>query len=297
MLWLKGNIHTHTSLSDGDALPAEAIAWYADNGFDFLSITDHNMLTVAESDRLVLIPGTEITLMDEGKPVHVNALGIHTMPALPGWQHDIARTLQAAVHAARAAGGLPMINHPNFHWAFGEAEMARVTGWTLLEIMNTSTDCNSFGGGGQPSVEAMWDGLLSRGVRVWAAATDDMHDLRKPWYGHVSPPGRGWICVRAADRTAAAILAAIELGDFYASTEVELADLTMDARGIRLAIRPAYDYAYTTQFIGRGERVLAVVHGTTPAYAASGDEGYVRARVFSSNGGWAWTQPLWVDGR
>ncbi len=296
-MWLKGNIHCHTSLSDGDAPAEEVVAWYADHGFDFLSITDHNMLTTAASERLVLVPGTEITLLDEDKPVHVNALGIRAMPSLPGWQGDIARTLQDAVNAARAAGGIAMINHPNFHWAFGEAEMARVTGWALLEIMNTSTETNNFGADGRPSVEAMWDGLLSRGLRVFAAATDDMHDLRKPWYGFVSPPGRGWVCVRAAERSAAAIVAALAAGDFYASTEVELDDVTMDARGVRLAIRAAHYYAYTTQFIGRGGRVLAEAHGVAPAYAVRGDEGYVRARVFSSNGGWAWTQPLWVDRR
>jgi hypothetical protein len=38
--------------------------------------------------------------------------------------------------------------------------------------------------------------------------------------------------------------------------------------------------------------VLALVHGTEPVYRARGDEGYVRAKVFSSNGGVAWTQPV-----
>ncbi len=164
-MWLKGNIHAHTSLSDGDAPPAEVVAWYADHDFDFLAITDHNVLTVAASDRLVLVPGTEITLMDEGKPVHVNALGVRAMPALPGWHGSIVRTLQAAVGAAHAVGGLAMINHPNFHWAFGAAEMAQVTGWALLEIMNTSTDCNSFGGGGHPPVQ-IW-----AGSRCWPGRT------------------------------------------------------------------------------------------------------------------------------
>jgi len=296
-MWLKGNVHCHTALSDGDGLPADVIAWYANNGFEFLSITDHNMLTVAESDRIILIPGTEITLVDEGKPVHVNAIGVHAMPDLPGWHGDIARTLQLAVDASRAAGGLPMINHPNFGWAFGAEQMARVSGWSLLEILNTSTDCNSIGGGGRPSVEAMWDGLLARGMRIHAAATDDMHDLNKPWYGHVSPPGRGWIVVRAAERSAAAIIAAIAAGDFYASNEVALDDLAIGADGIRLTIRQVGDYAYTTRFIGRGGTVLAEVHGTQAAYTPRGDEGTVRAKVFSSDGGHAWTQPLWVDGR
>jgi hypothetical protein len=37
-------------------------------------------------------------------------------------------------------------------------------------------------------------------------------------------PGRGWITVRAEDLTTAGIMSAIEKGDFYASTGVELED-------------------------------------------------------------------------
>ncbi|HYC92718.1 MAG TPA: hypothetical protein VEO54_26150 [Thermoanaerobaculia bacterium] len=38
LVWLKGNLHTHTSQSDGDSPPAEVAAWYRDRGYDFLVI-------------------------------------------------------------------------------------------------------------------------------------------------------------------------------------------------------------------------------------------------------------------
>ena len=40
-MWLKGNLHTHTTLSDGDLPPEEVCRSYADQGYHFISITDH----------------------------------------------------------------------------------------------------------------------------------------------------------------------------------------------------------------------------------------------------------------
>ena len=100
--------------------------------------------------------------------------------------------------------------------------------------------------------------------------------------------------VRADTLTAPAILGGIRRGDFYASTGVTLRELSITPRGIRLSIaRPANDdRQFTTEFIGRGGRVLSTVRGMDAEYAVKGDEGYVRARVFDSNGRRAWTQAV-----
>lgn len=42
--WYKGNTHTHTLWSDGDAAPEWAVAWYKEHGYGFLSLTDHNVI-------------------------------------------------------------------------------------------------------------------------------------------------------------------------------------------------------------------------------------------------------------
>jgi hypothetical protein len=46
--WYRGNTHTHTLWSDGDSAPEAAIDWYAHQGYDFLVLSDHNIL--AEGD-------------------------------------------------------------------------------------------------------------------------------------------------------------------------------------------------------------------------------------------------------
>src|SRR5436190_23781467 len=37
----RGNLHTHTTLSDGLLSPADVCAFYRTGGYDFLAVTDH----------------------------------------------------------------------------------------------------------------------------------------------------------------------------------------------------------------------------------------------------------------
>jgi len=46
MPWYRGNLHCHSTNSDGDSSPAFLAKFYKDAGFDFLCITDHNHLTL-----------------------------------------------------------------------------------------------------------------------------------------------------------------------------------------------------------------------------------------------------------
>jgi len=56
--WLKGNLHTHTLWSDGNDFPEMVGQWYRDQGYNFLALSDHNILSegdkwlsIAESKR------------------------------------------------------------------------------------------------------------------------------------------------------------------------------------------------------------------------------------------------------
>ncbi|MEQ8763995.1 MAG: histidinol-phosphatase [Planctomycetota bacterium] len=46
--WLRGNTHTHTLWSDGNGAPEWVASWYVENGYDFLVLTDHNILSTGE---------------------------------------------------------------------------------------------------------------------------------------------------------------------------------------------------------------------------------------------------------
>src|SRR5215212_3822104 len=49
--WYKGNLHTHSFWSDGDDYPEMIADWYKRSGYQFLALSDHNILS--EGDRWI----------------------------------------------------------------------------------------------------------------------------------------------------------------------------------------------------------------------------------------------------
>ncbi|MFT6079448.1 MAG: hypothetical protein ACJA0V_001631 [Planctomycetota bacterium] len=47
--WYKGNLHTHTLWSDGNHFPEMVVDWYASRDYDFLALTEHNV--IADHDK------------------------------------------------------------------------------------------------------------------------------------------------------------------------------------------------------------------------------------------------------
>jgi len=293
--WLRGNLHTHTTNSDGDSDPATVTSWYRDAEYDFLALTDHDRLTdtsaLAEAaGRMVLVPAEEVS----SGPAHVNGFGLRTEIA-PSRRGSARESWQADIDAIRAAGGLPQVNHPNFVWQARPDDLAALTGVPLVEIWNGSPDCNDRGRPGHPSSEELWDIALTAGSRLWGTATDDAHHFRR-WGRAWANPGRGWVHVRSARLAEDAILAALEAGDFYASTGVRLLDIVREADALRVLVAARGDLHYTTTFIGAEGRILAVEHGPEAVYRFGGREPYVRARVDDSDGLSAWVQPVFPGG-
>lgn len=290
LMWLKGNLHTHTLQSDGDSAPEEVAAWYRDHGYDFLVITDHDRITrVPAPEGLVLILGEEVTDRLPKKPLHVNALGVERVVAPQGGKTPV-EVLQRNIDAVRAAGGLPLVNHPNFGWAFGAEELLQLRDFALLEIASGHPYVNALG---PPSAEAMWDRLLTDGRRVYGVAVDDAHHWKTTLEADRALPGKGWVVVRTDRRNAKSILGALQRGDFYASTGVELEEVGPG----RVKVKEKNGARYRVQFIGAGGRLLRESDGISGRYTIRGNEGYVRARVIDSNGKMAWTQPVFVGTR
>ena len=299
--WYRGNIHTHTTESDGDAEPAKVVSWYRRHGYDFLVLSDHNHLTLFEYGegkrrfkRPLMIPGEEISANIKGGaiPIHINGVGLSRVVE-PIDAGEIVPTIQANVNAIRQAGGIPSINHPNYKWAFDHTHLRLVDGLSLFEVFNGHPATNVYGGPGKFSTEEIWDGVLSAGKVVFGVATDDSHNYHD-FTPAKSNPGRGWVAVRAQELTRDAIVAGLEMGDFYASTGVNLSDLVASPERVRLKIDPGPYQLYSTRFVGKGGELLADVASVSAEYEPSGDEGYVRAVVTSSGNTKAWTQPVFL---
>ncbi len=56
--WFKGNLHTHSYWSDGDEFPEMIMDWYRANGYDFVALSDHNVLAQGEKWKLIPKGGT-----------------------------------------------------------------------------------------------------------------------------------------------------------------------------------------------------------------------------------------------
>ncbi len=300
--WYKGNTHTHTLESDGDSPPEYVARWYKEHRYNFLVLSDHNVLTDPAAlahlvdSTFILIPGEEVTSSYERTPVHVNGLNIRWLVE-PQVGPDIVATIQANVDAVREAEGVPHINHPNYRWAFGAAEIAQVENDRLLEIYNGHPLVHNEGGGGSPGLEEVWDQLLTMGKRIYGIAVDDAHHFQGEFSAERVNPGRGWVSVKAASLSPDAILGSMERGLFYASTGVVLEDVIITAGRIEIRIKGKGDFKYTTTFLGDGGRELLRVGGPLAAYERDGTLSYVRARVDDSSGARAWIQPVFVTRR
>src|SRR5436853_41343 len=81
--WLKCALHAHTTNSDGELAPDLLVRHYEWAGFDVLAITDHWVRTVEPStERLLVIPGTELNGRAAGGPEHDAHLLAHGVEAL-----------------------------------------------------------------------------------------------------------------------------------------------------------------------------------------------------------------------
>ncbi|MCC7035623.1 MAG: PHP domain-containing protein [Acidobacteria bacterium] len=297
--WFKGNLHTHTLNSDGDSTPDEVVRWYREHGYDFLVLTDHNFLTGVDGlnavqgapGKFLVVKGEEVSGVVDRKPVHVNGFDVDRLVD-PPQAGTVVAMLQGMVDAIRGARGVPSINHPNFVWAITADELAAVQRTRLFEVYNGHPTVHNLGGGGVPGLEEVWDRVLSSGRMLYGIAVDDAHHFKRPWDPTASTPGHGWVFVRAAALEPRALVEALDRGEFYSSTGVELAAVEATAAGVKVAVKVAGISKYRIQFIGRGGRVLREVAGDAATYEFTGDEGYVRAKVLESNGAVAWTQPV-----
>lgn len=298
-LWYKGNLHTHTLNSDGDSTPDDVVTWYRERGYHFVVLTDHNYLTSVSGlnalhgadEKFLVVKGEEVTDRFGEKPIHINGLEVDRYVAPPGGK-SVVDMVQRMVDAIREARGVPSINHPNYGWAISPDELGQIQRTRLFEVFNGHPRVNNLGGGGVPGLEETWDRVLSSGKLLYGIAVDDAHYFKRPEDPTVPRPGKGWVYVRSPRLEGRALVEALERGEFYSSTGVELRAVEATKSGLSVAVREEPLSGYRIQFIGRQGRVLSEATTPTASYTFRGDEGYVRAKVIESNGKLAWVQPV-----
>ena len=309
MPWFKGNLHTHTNKSDGDSSPETVVDWYSNNKYDFLVLSDHNHLTILDSNqtKLLLIPGEEITL-NLPYTIHINAIGIKKVIE-PTLRSTKVKTLQANIDNIINLGGLAEINHPNFRWALNEKDLVQVRGAHFIEVFNGNYNTHNYGGGGKKSVEEMWDEMLSKKIKIWGVAVDDSHHFKEEFAPHRHNPGRGWVEVFAKNLSEKNILDSMRNGYFYFSNGVKFKKINFNKEKIELSIAGDYfnkglsnslltDSKYTTQLISNEGEIIEEINGKSVKFNLvnqNNEYTYYRTKTISSTGSIGWTQPIFIN--
>ncbi|MDR0450353.1 MAG: CehA/McbA family metallohydrolase [Treponema sp.] len=288
-VWLKGNLHTHTNASPCGHYPLEEIAaTYSDRimKYDFLAVTDHLLITdvsaVQGMNGLVVFSGAEF------KKEARQTLGIN----ISSYDDDgfDKTNHQRIFDEVRRQGGISIICHPHLYeegyWPL--ERLLELTGYTALEIYNHNVKMNN---AGRAVATDLWDALLSAGRRVWGIASDDFH--------HRSRYGGGFIAALGEEKSASAILGALEKGAFYASSGIVLKDIGVKGGSISLTAASGRVKGTVFRFIGKDGKLLKEERAAEPEAAASytprGDESYVRVEACREDGARAWTQPFWIE--
>lgn len=172
--WYKGNTHTHTLWSDGDAAPEAAADWYKSHGYQFLVLSDHNLFSEGEKwkrigpGRTDMRPDTLTPLLNRfGKTVQVRDRG--------GIQEMRLKTLDELRDAFEESGQFLFIKgeeitdeharKPVHHGAMNLTNLIPPTGGTSVRD------------------------ILERTVR---AAEDEAQKSGRPVLLHLNHPNFGW---------------------------------------------------------------------------------------------------------
>jgi len=327
--WFRGNTHTHTLKSDGDAAPEAVVKLYHDRDYNFLIISEHNKfidpkqipMPVDARKDFILIPGEEIT---GSKTIHTTAMNINKVASWEYDHEDKSKIIQFQVDEAIKAGGAAILNHPNFKYAVSAEDILAVRRLNMFELFNGHPSVQNSGDNAHPSTEAIWDHLLTEGMKIFAVASDDTHH-----YKVISPkkanPFRGWVMVKAEKLDSEIITRAMMQGDFYASTGVFLKAcdrggddylIEVDDKKTRNELNSFPETlgrevsrgseGYRIEFIGPDGNVINSINGKKGHFKIRRSIPYVRAKITFTRKHpqtdrleeyYAWGQPAFTDAR
>jgi len=293
----RGNLHTHSTNSDGVLSPEEVCRRYQAEGYDFIALTDHMVglfdypitdTSAFRNDRFTTIIGAEMHTgaMENGYLWHILGIGLpldFIRPDAPHFRSVKGSESGASIaQRARDVGAFVSIAHP--HWSgLNEADARSITAAHAVEIYNHGCVVDNDRGEGFFTLEH----LLNSGRRLNLIATDDAHFNTPDHFG-------GWVMVKAAENSPEALLAALKAGAFYASTGPQISDIRIAKDSVEVDCSAAA----TVIVQGKGTS-MATLHGTSMTTAHLSLERltgspWLRVTVIDRAGKRAWSNPIWV---
>ena len=275
-VWLRGNLHTHSTRSDGVLGPQETIEKYRALWYDFLMLSDHDMLGEPEKlsgNGMLLIRGNEIS-----------AGGPHLLHVGATRKIEPDENRQQIIDEINADGGLAILCHPNWQEHFNHytiEQLLALKNYAGIEILNGT--CLRLAG--EARATDKWDRLLSAGRTVWGYGNDDMHKDYEQ--------ALAWTVVRAKERSVPAVLEALKSGSCYVSSGVEIQQIKCTGSVLHVFAPTAQAMAVFGDY---GARLHYQLGNEIYFDVADLKHGYIRVECYGAGGQIAWTQPFTIRG-
>lgn len=282
--WYRGNLHMHTTVSDGKLEPEQALALYRKAGYDFVALTDHWVQNREQQreDGLLVLPGCEFDTGDMVKfPVfHIVGVGMKRKVALG---RSFSRKPQAIIDAVRDAGGIAILAHPA--WSVTDPELCmELSGLSGAEIYNS---VSGLPWNARPDSGMYFDIWASKGKLMRCMAADDSHFYE-------GEQTRSYIMVKAPTLSRDAIINAIEVGNFYASQGPRFNSVTCDGETVEVSCPEVEAIVFYSNTVWCADR--AATGGVTHAiYTIKPTDTSVRVELIAKDGSRAWTSPFAVN--
>lgn len=290
--WYIGNLHTHSTISDGLTPPALLAGMYRNNGYDFLAITDHRKYGIHEdlsTSDFLMLSGVELDVVVPGTHITHHIVGI----GIPGenkyehghrFEYDGGKTeANELIKQLRDNGNIAIYAHPAWSLVTMESYDS-IEGAMGMEIYNTGCQYEGLTGRG----DAYYDRALWSVKKQFCFATDDSHQHQKDYFG-------GFIAVKSAAFTQKAIMDAIQAGSFIASQGPRITQFYIENNVAVVECTPCR----TIAVMGDNIRAAGVNSLSEPVtrfeYGLNGGEKYIRAQCEDYSGKVAWTQPIYLS--
>lgn len=284
--WFKGNLHTHTTLSDGKMNPDEAIGLYREKGYDFLAITDHRKLYKGEMlEDFLILSGVEFdhnVLSGIRKAWHIVGIDVDNETPVDEILSVDPEEIsgQYFVKSILENKGFAIVAHPA--WSFlTYLDVAGLRNATGFEIWNTVSDTRSNRG----DSTMILDILSARGEYPLIFAVDDTHFYDDDLFG-------GYIMVNSPSLRREDIVENIRVGNFYCSCGPEIHQITIEDDMVDVHCSPVDHVAFMSDSFYVAHRIAG--DGTKEMdhakYKIMDTDSYVRIELVDKNGKKAWSQ-------
>jgi hypothetical protein len=287
----RGNLHTHSTRSDGTLSPADVIAAYRESGYDFIALTDHFLAHYGfpivdtrefRSETFTTLIGAELhgPSIEYSNLWHILAVGLpldFARPAEGETGPEIARR-------AMEAGAFIGMAHPAWY-TLTLADALNLEACHAVEVFNQTAAADNDRGDSW----YMSDLLSARGHRLLAYAADDAHFFKgRP------DDRRAWVQVLSATLTPEGLLDALKAGHFYSSQGPTIHDVQVVGNQIHVACSPVQAvFASGRASITQSKHGINFTSCSLPLNRFAGS--CVRVTVVDEAGKRAWTNPIWLD--